>query len=118
MNREEEMAQGLTAVTIAIFVFLIVTQTIAVAFLPKTQAFTNLPWTAAFVVVMGLSQYSFAYLLHKGAPISALVPLMAGLIPLALIFIGIFIYRESASFLRIVLLCGACGLVGLANAIR
>lgn len=35
----------ITAPTIAIFVFLIVTQVLAVSLLPKTQAFTNPLWS-------------------------------------------------------------------------
>ncbi|MDR7103649.1 hypothetical protein [Croceicoccus sp. BE223] len=113
------MAEGnLTAGTIAIFAFLIVTQVLAVAFLPRTEAFTHPTWSVIFVITMGLSQYSFAWLLHKGAPISTLIPIMAALIPLALIFVGVFVYKEAASLLRVVVLVGACGLIGWASTMK
>ena len=111
-------SEALNPLIIAVFVFLILTQALAVSLLPRTEAFTSPGWTAAFAVIMGTSQYSFAWLLHKGTPMGSLVPLMAAVIPLILIAVGIFFYRESASALRVILLVSACGLIGVASAIR
>jgi hypothetical protein len=42
---------------------------------------------------------------------------LAAVIPLGVIAIGIFLYNESTSPLRIVLLISACALIGVAAAV-
>lgn len=109
---------GLNFAGIALLVFLIVTQIVAVALLPKTAGFTNIAWTGIFLAIMFASQWSFAVVLHRGMPLGLLSPMMAAVIPLVLIAIGVIFYREAASVLRIGLLVGACGLIGVASTVR
>ena len=54
---------------------------------------------------------------QSGAKLGIMSPLLAAIIPLGVIAVGIFLYHESASPLRITLLLAACGLIGAAAAV-
>lgn len=109
---------GLTVGNIALFVFMVVTQILAVSLLPRTAGFTSLQWTAACLGVYAISLGSLARILHMGVPLGLMIPIMSALIPLATIAIGVMVYGEAAPPLRILLLCGACGLIAVASTVR
>lgn len=69
--------------------------------LPKTARFTTMPWTLLFLGVMFSSQWSFATMLNRGMTLGLLVPMMAATIPLVLIAVGVIVYREAVSALRL-----------------
>lgn len=108
----------MTAGSVALFIFLIVTQIVAVSLLPRTAGFTNLYWTIACLSTFAVSYWSLAYIIQTGMPLSIVVPIVAAVVPLASIAVGVVFYREAASLLRIVLLCSACGVIGLASVIK
>jgi hypothetical protein len=51
---------------------------------------------------------------QSGAKLGIMSPLLAAVIPLGVIAIGVLMYHESASPMRIALLLAACGLIGAA----
>ena len=90
-------------------------QWVAVALLPRTQGFTNIIPTIGCAACFVFSAWGIARLSEGGADLSIVIPLIAAIIPLGAIAIGILVYGETASLLRISLLVSACGLIGLAS---
>lgn len=99
-------------------VFLISTEALAASLLPRTAAFTNLYWTLACLGTYFISFWALAYFIHTGVPLGIIIPMMASSVPLATIAVGVIFYKESASVLKIVLLCSACGLIGIASSVK
>lgn len=108
----------MTVSSVALFFFLVVSQIVAVSLLPRTAGFTNLYWTIACLSVYAASLWSLAYIIHTGMPLSLVVPILAAVVPLMSIAVALVFYKEAASLLRIVLLCFACGVIGLASAVK
>lgn len=86
--------------------------------LPLTGGFTRPAATAACVTLFILNIWMLSRLIHGGAPLSLLTPVMAALIPLVTIAMGVLFYGENSSPLRIGLLIGACALSACAAAVR
>ena len=107
---------SLPASTIAWFLFSVVAQLGAITLLPRTAGFTKAAPTLLCAGLFLLGIYALARLTHKGVDLGLLVPAMSGFIPLVTIAIGIFVYGESASPLKLGLLVGACVLIGVAAA--
>lgn len=112
----ERKMSGLSPVAIGLFVFVVVIQLFAVATLPRTEGFTNLPWTAACLGAYGVSYWAMASIIRSGMPLGILIPLLSAVIPLCAIAIGVLLHGESASPSKLALLGFACVLVGLAGA--
>ena len=104
--------------TVALFVGSAALQVIAVALLPRTRGFTQPLPTVACAVLFVLGIWMVARLYEGGAKLGIISPLLAAVIPLAVVVVGIFAYGESASPLRVLLLVGACALVGAAAAVH
>jgi multidrug transporter EmrE-like cation transporter len=98
----------------ALFVASVLFQLLAMVLLPRTRGFTvPLPtFGCAALFVAGI--WMIARMYHGGAKLGIMSPLLAAVIPLGVIAIGIFIYGESTSPLRVALLVGACALIGVA----
>lgn len=109
---------GVPIQTILLFVVVIATQIIGGIFLPRTDAFRNMPWTAACLGTYVLSFYLMAVMISRGMPLSLLLPLMAALVPLAMVGVGVWMYGEPASWTKLAILAGACGLIGVAGAVK
>lgn len=96
----------------------IVTQVLGVSLLPRTQGLTHPLFTLAcglsFAVGLGL----MARIAHGGISLGILVPLMSATIPLAAIAVGMVLYGEGASPLKLGLLVGACLTIGVASSLR
>ena len=105
-------------VNIVLFMFLIATQILAISLLPRTAGFTNLYWTVACLGVYALSLWNLSYIIHTSMPLSVMVPILSAVLPLATIAVGLIFYKEPASVLRVVLLCMACGLIGVASSVK
>ncbi len=99
----------------ALFFVSVGLQVAAMAILPRTRGFTApLPTLAcAALFVCGIGVVARMYV--SGAKLGIMSPLLAAVIPLGVIAIGILMYNESASPLRIALLVGACALIGGAS---
>lgn len=103
-------------IKVILFVLICLAQIIGGAILPKTNGFAAIGWTLACLAVYTLSFWLMSLIIRFGIPLSSLVPLMSAVIPLSLIGVGVMLYGESASLLRLGLLGGAVALIGLATA--
>jgi quaternary ammonium compound-resistance protein SugE len=101
-----------------LFILVIATQIVGGIFLPKTEAFRNLPWTAACIGTYVLSFWAMALMIQRGTPLSMLLPFMAAVVPLALIGVGVWVYGEPASWAKLSVLTAACALIGVAGMIK
>jgi len=97
------------------FIAAVVAQMIAVGLLPRTAGFTAIIPTVGCIATFVLSFGLIARMLYSGVNLSILAPLMSAIIPLGASVIGILLYGEKASLLRVGLLFGACTLVGVAS---
>ena len=94
---------------------LIVMQVTGVFLLPRTDGFTKPTSTAAVLVIFGLSYWLMARIIHSGANLGILIPFMGVAIPVATVVIGILVYHESASPVRVSLLLAAAIMIGVAS---
>jgi multidrug transporter EmrE-like cation transporter len=92
-------------------------QVLAVALLPRTRGFTQLLPTLGCSLLFICGIWMVARMYQSGAKLGILSPLLAAVIPLGVMAVGIIVYHESASPLRITLLVLACGLIGVAAAV-
>lgn len=107
--------QSLTLTTILMFFGSVVLQIFGIAMLPQTKGLTvPLPTLGAAVGFVG-GIALLARLAHSGVNLSILIPLMSTVIPLASIGLGVFLYGESVSMLKLAMLLAACGLIGAAS---
>ena len=109
---------GISIQTILLFAAIIITQIVGGMFLPRTEAFRNLPWTAACLGTYIPSFYLMALVISRGMPLSMMLPIMAALVPLAMVGVGVWMYGEPASFAKIAWLVAACGAIGVASAMK
>ena len=93
-------------------------QVAATSLPPRTDGFTNLYWTAACLVIFAISYWCLAQMIDRGMPLSLLIPILAAVVPLAMIAVGVIIYKEAASGMKIMLLRLACGTIGVTSAMR
>lgn len=92
-------------------------QVLAMALLPRTRGFTVLLPTLGCAALFVCGIWVIARMYLSGAKLGIVSPLLAAVIPLGVIAIGVLLYQESASPLRITLLVAACGLIGAAAAV-
>jgi multidrug transporter EmrE-like cation transporter len=104
----------MSVTNIATFAIAVLTQLAAIALLPRTNGFTQLAPTllcsALFVIGIG----ALARLAHAGVELGILIPMMSAVIPLVTIVIGVVVYGESTSPVKLALLGLSCVLVGIA----
>ena len=93
-------------------------QAAGVSLLPKTQGLTDPLFTAAFALCFALGLGLMARIVHAGVSLGLLIPFMSATVPLVAIMVGIFVYGESASPLKLALLVGACVTIGVASSLR
>ena len=106
---------GLTPSAILTFIVIVVAQSVGISLLPKTQGFTNIGFAIATVAMFTVSLVAMARLIQSGTNLGILIPLMASIIPLVSAVVGMTIYGESASPVRIALLVLACVFIGAAS---
>lgn len=109
---------GVPVQTIVMFALIIITQIIGGIFLPRTDAMRNLPWTAACLGTYLFSFYLMTVVISRGMPLSLMLPLMAAIVPLAMVGVGVFMYGEPASLAKIGWLVAACCAIGVASAMK
>jgi len=110
----------LTLSPVVLFMVLgsIVAQVLGVSLLPRTQGLTHPLFTLACGLSFATGLGLMARIAHAGVSLGILVPFMAATIPLAAIGVGIVVYGESASPLKLGLLVGACVTIGVASSLR
>jgi multidrug transporter EmrE-like cation transporter len=109
---------GIPVQTVLLFALIIVTQILGGIFLPRTDAFRNVGWTALCLGTYILSFWVMALVISRGMPLSLLLPLLAAIVPLAMVGVGVWIYGEPASMAKIGWLLAACGAIGVASSIK
>jgi multidrug transporter EmrE-like cation transporter len=109
--------QGLSLATVVMFSASVILQVIGISIMPMTKGLTEPLYTTAFaacyIVAIGL----LARITHAGVNISLLIPLVTAVIPLCSVAVGILVYGDSASPMRVALLVGACLMVGTASVV-
>jgi quaternary ammonium compound-resistance protein SugE len=109
------IAAGLTARAIALFVVVVVGQIGGSVLLARTAGFTSPGWSLLCAAVYVVSLYCLALLLHEGAALSLLMPLMAAVVPMGAILLAVVWLGEGASWARLGLLTLSCAVVALAS---
>jgi multidrug transporter EmrE-like cation transporter len=107
--------RSLGLVAIVYLVVSVICQVVGLSLLPATQGFMKPYSTIAVSVCYFVGLGLMARLIHDGVNISVLLPFLAALIPLAMIAVGMIVYGETASPIKLVLLIVASGLVGFAS---
>lgn len=86
--------------------------------LPLTTGYTKFWPTLASILTLLLGSLLFCRMLYKGVALSFLIPLGSAVMPLVVSMLGIFVYGESVSVLKIMLLVVACALIGIAGKMK
>lgn len=109
---------GITIPNLIFYGVFVALQIVMFSFLPATRGYTNLIPTLICLASANLANFLFSRILVGGSQLSFLVPLTAALVPLSVVAVAIFFYGEPAPPLKLVLLVIACGMIGVASAIR
>ncbi len=112
-----ELAAGLTARMVILFTVAALGQVVGSFMLVRTQGFTQPGWSVACVAVLLASFWAIAKMYSEGGAIAFIVPLMAAVVPLVIVFIAVFAMGQPASWARIGLLTLACAVIGVAGAV-
>ena len=103
--------------TVLLFSGAIVLQIVGMSLFPLTAGYTKFWPTLASILALLLGSSLFCRMLYKGVALSFLIPL-GSVIPLVVSMLGIFVYEESISALKITLLIVACALIGIAGKMK
>jgi small multidrug resistance pump len=104
--------------SVFLFSIAIIFQIGMVSLLPMTRGFTAIVPTLGCLSCISIALFCLSRLIHDGVSLSFLTPLSSATVPLAAIAIAALVYGEPVPVLKLVLLFGACGLIGAASAIR
>jgi multidrug transporter EmrE-like cation transporter len=102
----------LTPSIIALVATSVVCQVIGASLMPMTKGLTEIIPTLGFAIAFAIGLGIMARLINNGINLSALLPFM---VPLCAIAVGVFVYGESASALKISLLIFSCLTIGFAS---
>lgn len=118
-NIDNAIKQGKISLSSAlIFIGSILFQIAGISLWPLTNGFTEFLPTLGAIAGQLIGNFMFCRLLYKGVSLSLLVPLGSAAIPLVVSTIGILVYGESVSVLKIVLLISACSLIAFAGKMK
>ena len=104
--------------TVLLFSGAIVLQIVGMSLFPLTAGYTKFWPTLASILALLLGSSLFCRMLYKCVALSFLIPLGSAVIPLVVSMLGIFVYEESISALKITLLIVACALIGIAGKMK
>ena len=105
----------LTPSIIALVATSVVCQVIGASLMPMTKGLTEIIPTLGFAIPFAIGLGIMARLINSGINLSALLPFMAAVVPLCAIAVGVLVYGESASALKISLLVFSCLTIGFAS---
>jgi small multidrug resistance pump len=105
----------LTPSIIALVATSVVCQVIGASLMPMTKGLTEIIPTLGFAIAFAIGLGIMARLINSGINLSALLPFMAAVVPLCAIAVGVFVYGESASTIKISLLIFSCLTIGFAS---
>ena len=100
---------------VAIFLGSVCFQVCGLLLMPLTKGFTAPLPTIGLIVLFSTGLGLLARLLDSGVELGVLLALGSAVVPLTITILAIFLYGESASFMKISLLVAACALIGLAS---
>ena len=104
-----------STVSISLFVLSVALQVLALLVLPSTDGFTRpiptIGCSICYLAGIGL----LARLSAQGVPLGILIPYAAAAVPLTMVIVGIFVFGEPASVVRVLLLVAACLIIGIAS---
>jgi multidrug transporter EmrE-like cation transporter len=106
---------GLKLQSVAIFALQVLMQLTAIVLLPPSKGFTKPFPTIGCSLAIVASVYLLARLVNSGTNLSTLIPMAATVVPLASMAMGILIYGETPSVVKVVLLGFACLIVAVAG---
>ena len=109
---------NLTLPIVSQFLVAVIANVAALIALPLTMGFTKFGPTVFCASLFTLNLFMMSRMIQSGVPLSGLIPLMTGVIPLTMIVVGIIHFGENGSPLRIGLLLGACALASAAAAVQ
>jgi len=112
---ENEMMATLTPSIIALVATSVVCQVIGASLMPMTKGLTEIIPTLGFGIAFATGLGIMARLINSGINLSALLPFMAAVVPLCAIAVGVLVYGEPASALKISLLVFSCLTIGFAS---
>ncbi len=112
---ENEIMVTLTPSIIALVATSVVCQVIGASLMPMTKGLTEIIPTLGFGIAFAIGLGIMARLIYSGINLSALLPFMAAVVPLCAIAVGVLVYGESASALKISLLVFSCLTIGFAS---
>jgi multidrug transporter EmrE-like cation transporter len=101
--------------TIGTFALQVLMQLTAIAMLPLSKGFTRAGPTLVCVLAIVASVYLLARLTNSGVNLSTLIPWAATMVPLASIAMGMLLFGETASPMKVSLLVLACLVVAAAG---
>ena len=105
----------LTPSMIALVATSVICQVIGASLMPMTKGLTEILPTLGFGIAFAIGLGIMARLINSGINLSALLPFMAAVVPLCAIAVGVLVYGESASALKISLLVFSCLTIGFAS---
>lgn len=106
---------SLMPIIIALVATFVICQVIGASLMLLTKGLTEVVPTIGFGIALAAGLGIMARLISSGINLSALLPCMAGVVPLCAIAVGIIFYGESASALKISLLIISCLTIGFAS---
>lgn len=98
-----------------LFLASVLLQVGGMALWPLTRGFTEPLPALACVVAQLVAVWLLCRLLYEGVSLSSLIPLASAVVPMAASAVGVLLYAEPISLAKVVLLVGACALIGLAR---
>jgi len=105
----------LTPSMIALVATSVICQVIGASLMPMTKGLTEILPTLGFGIAFAIGLGIMARFINSGINLSALLPFMAAVVPLCAIAVGVLVYGESASALKISLLVFSCLTIGFAS---
>lgn len=107
--------QAISPLVIGMFLLSTALQAVSWSLLPMTSGFTKFGPSAIFVLLFTFGVWLMGRVSASGIPLSILIPVTATIVPLITVIVGITIYHEPASLMRLMLLIFACGVIGFAS---
>lgn len=99
----------------ALFGLIVVCNLSAIGILPKTEGFTKVSITITCILLVVINSWALSRVIYNGIDLSLLIPIMSAVLPLGAIVIGVLLYGESASIMKVGTLVTACCLIGIAS---
>ncbi|HJQ15683.1 MAG TPA: hypothetical protein VJ859_01670 [Allosphingosinicella sp.] len=117
MIENEMVAEGGLSIGTGLMFFVgVIGQVVGISLLPRTDGFTDLPWTAVSLGSFIGSLWLLSLIMRQGAPLIVMVPLVSASVPLLTIAVAYFGYGQTPSLAKLAMLIGACAAVGIAAA--